>query len=64
MKKTKNERLVLFSLNLGSYFTEIGFIQKESQKDYQKNGRDGNIFCRNSNYMTSISSSNLIKCSI
>ena len=32
MQKTKIKRLVLFNLNLGFSFTEIGFIQKKSKK--------------------------------
>ena len=32
MQKTKIKRLVLFNLNLGFSFTEIGFVQKKSKK--------------------------------
>ena len=42
----------MFNLNLVSFFTEMGNIQKKAKQFYSKERRDVNIFCRNSHHMT------------
>ena len=36
MNETKFDRLVLFHLNLGSFFTKMGFIQNKTKKVISK----------------------------
>ena len=36
MNETKIDRLVLFQLNLGSFFTKMGFIQNKTKKIISK----------------------------
>ena len=36
MNETKIDRLVLFRLNLGSFFTKMGFIQNKTKKIISK----------------------------